>query len=65
MMLHVEFILHIQMIVDASLTENRIDAVVLSEKEVAELFLSFVLAVLELLSEDLLTVLINETIESD
>lgn len=65
MMLHVEFILHIQMIVDASLTENRIDAVVLSEKEVAELFLSFVLAVLELLSEDLLTVLVNETIESD
>lgn len=65
MMLHIEFILDIQMIVDASLTENRIDAVVLSEKEVAELFLSFVLAVLELLSEDLLTVLVNETIESD
>lgn len=53
------------MIVDASLTEDRINAVVLSEEDVAELFLSFVLAVLELLREDLLTVLVNETIEID
>lgn len=46
MMFDVELVLVVQVIIDASLAEHRVDAVVLAEEDVAELLLALVFRVL-------------------
>lgn len=58
-MLHIELVLVTQMIVNASLTKHWIDAIVLSQENVAELF--FALLRFDFLRENFLSVLVDET----
>jgi hypothetical protein len=61
MVIHVNQIIHRQVVIDAALAENRINSIVLSQENISQLLMLLVL--LELHRDDLLAELVDEAVK--